>query len=153
MTGAGPRVSWAAVDEVCQALERHGFHRAAGPLPDRVITLVQALADTYTALPEQPGPYATPVARATCPECGEAVPRPPDDLVPWQAHGLAAPAWSHTDGSSLCPVVGPDGYRPADPQLPPAGWGGEPPSVRAAYYRQVAAGEPGPPAEGMGVDL
>ena len=121
MTGAGPRVSWAAVDEVCQALERHGFHRAAGPLPDRVITLVQALADTYTASPEQSGPYAAQ-SRIAGPRPGESVPGSPGDLMPQPARGVA-------------------------------GWGGEPASVRAAYDRQVAAGEPGPPAEGMGVDL
>lgn len=53
-----------------------------------------------------------------CPECGEdAVSQPPADLVPWQAHGLPQPGWSHRDGSSLCPVIGPSGgYQPAQPQ-------------------------------------
>jgi hypothetical protein len=51
-----------------------------------------------------------------CPECGEPVRRvPPRSLVPWAAHGLPVPQWSHTDGEPLCPVLGPDGYRPADP--------------------------------------
>jgi hypothetical protein len=53
----------------------------------------------------------------TCPECGEnAYHRPPADLVSWEAHGMPQPEWSHRDGSSLCPVIGPSGgYRPAQP--------------------------------------
>src|SRR5258708_3486221 len=53
-----------------------------------------------------------------CPECGEeAVNQPTTDLVPWEAHGLEHPQWSHRDGSSLCPVVGPSGgYEPAQPR-------------------------------------
>jgi hypothetical protein len=53
----------------------------------------------------------------TCPECGEpAAHREPADLVPWEAHGMTRPQWSHTDGSALCPVPGPSGgYRPAQP--------------------------------------
>jgi hypothetical protein len=56
---------------------------------------------------------------AQCPECGEdAVHRPATDLVPWEAHGMERPGWSHRDGSSLCPVPGPSGgYQPAQPQL------------------------------------
>ena len=56
--------------------------------------------------------------RWRCPECGEdAVRQPPSDLVPWEAHGLSGPEWSHRDGSSLCPVTGPSGgYQPAQPQ-------------------------------------
>jgi hypothetical protein len=52
-----------------------------------------------------------------CPECGEdAVNRPPADLVPWEAHGMTRPEWSHRDGSSLCPVTGPSGgFQPAQP--------------------------------------
>jgi hypothetical protein len=52
-----------------------------------------------------------------CPECGEpAVSKPPTDLLPWEAHGLEHPQWSHGDGSALCPVVGPSGgYEPAQP--------------------------------------
>ena len=58
----------------------------------------------------------------SCPECGEdAVRQPPPDLVPWEAHGLTRPEWSHRDGSSLCPVIGPSGgYQPAQPQPRPA---------------------------------
>ncbi|MGF7236471.1 MAG: hypothetical protein ACQSGP_16120 [Frankia sp.] len=52
----------------------------------------------------------------TCPECGElAVNRPPTTLFPYTAHGAARPEWSHTDGEPLCPIVGPDGYHPAQP--------------------------------------
>lgn len=61
----------------------------------------------------------------SCPECGEdAVREPPSDLVPWKAHEMTQPEWSHRDGSSLCPVTGPSGgYQPADPQPRPAGPG------------------------------
>jgi hypothetical protein len=53
-----------------------------------------------------------------CPECGEdAVNQPSTDQVPWEAHGLEAPQWSHRDGSSLCPVIGDSGgYEPAQPR-------------------------------------
>lgn len=53
-----------------------------------------------------------------CPECGEdAVNQPPADLVPWEAHGMPRPEWSHRDGTSLCPVISPSGgYQPAQPQ-------------------------------------
>ncbi|HVB41428.1 MAG TPA: hypothetical protein VNF47_01820 [Streptosporangiaceae bacterium] len=53
-----------------------------------------------------------------CPECGEAAVRqPPVDLIPWETHDTLRPEWSHQDGSSLCPVIGPsDGYQPAQPQ-------------------------------------
>jgi hypothetical protein len=52
----------------------------------------------------------------TCPECGErAVRRPPADLTPYAAHGMSRPEWSHADGSPLCPVMTPGGYRPASP--------------------------------------
>lgn len=51
-----------------------------------------------------------------CPECGEpAVQQPPTEPVPWHAHGLPTPSWSHRDGTALCPVVGPGGYQPAEP--------------------------------------
>ncbi|MHB1596828.1 MAG: hypothetical protein ACYCO9_10155 [Streptosporangiaceae bacterium] len=61
--------------------------------------------------------------RLICPGCGEdAVPQPPEDQTPWEAHGLAAPEWSHPDRTSLCPVIGPSGgYEPAQPQPPEAG--------------------------------
>ena len=92
-----------------------------------------------------------------CPECGEdAVSQPPADLVPWDAHGIPVPEWSHEDGSSLCPVIGPSGYQPAQPQPRPA----EPvqvtrleppatlrPSMRTEVARQLAdRTDPGPAA-------
>jgi len=52
-----------------------------------------------------------------CPECGEdAVNAPTTDRVPWAAHGMERPQWSHKDGSSLCPALGDSGYAPAQPQ-------------------------------------
>ncbi|MHB1597047.1 MAG: hypothetical protein ACYCO9_14095 [Streptosporangiaceae bacterium] len=55
--------------------------------------------------------------RLICPGCGEdAIPGPPADLVPWEAHGQAVPEWSHRDRSSPSPVIGPAGYEPAQPQ-------------------------------------
>ena len=53
-----------------------------------------------------------------CSECGEtAVNRPPTrDLTPYSAHGMPRPSWSHEDGTPLCPVMGPDGYQPANPR-------------------------------------
>ena len=60
-----------------------------------------------------------PMTNTTCPECGDpAVHQPPDDLVPYQAHGTEPPQWSHPDRSALCPVMTPDGYRPAVPGEP-----------------------------------
>ena len=52
-----------------------------------------------------------------CPECEEpAVNHPARDRVPWEAHGLDRPEWSHADGSALCPVIGTSGsYEPAQP--------------------------------------
>ncbi|MEU8182041.1 hypothetical protein AB0B86_14885 [Micromonospora sp. NPDC049047] len=49
-----------------------------------------------------------------CPECGEpARPVPPRD---WSLNGFTPrPAASHHDGTSLCPVPGPNGSQPADP--------------------------------------
>jgi hypothetical protein len=53
-----------------------------------------------------------------CPQCGEdAVNTPPTDPVPWAAHSIEQPQWSHKDGSSLCPVLGGSGgYVPAQPR-------------------------------------
>jgi hypothetical protein len=52
-----------------------------------------------------------------CPECGE-----PARVVPpneWPLAGWAPrPRFSHHDGTPLCPVVGPDGYTPAEPTGP-----------------------------------
>jgi hypothetical protein len=51
-----------------------------------------------------------------CPECGEAaIPQTPHDLTPGQRRATRKPAWSHRDGTQLCPVVGRDGYEPAQP--------------------------------------
>jgi len=51
-----------------------------------------------------------------CPECGEPARRvPPATRLPWAAHRLPVPQWSHLDGEPLCPVVGECGYRPAEP--------------------------------------
>lgn len=68
------------------------------------------------------GPAQEPVSehterQMTCPACGEnAEEKPSGDLVSWGAHGLTQPEWSHRDGSSLCPVIGPSGgYEPAQP--------------------------------------
>ena len=55
-------------------------------------------------------------ADMVCPECGEpAVRGIPNDLVPAHYTHISVPEWSHLDGTQLCPVIGPDGYRPADP--------------------------------------
>lgn len=51
-----------------------------------------------------------------CPECGEPVEaRTPDSMMPWQAHGMTAPEYAHPGGEPLCPVVGENGYEPAQP--------------------------------------
>ena len=51
------------------------------------------------------------MAQFKCPVCGEvAVNQPPTSWAP--AFG-PRPQWSHWDGEPLCPVIGPDGYRPA----------------------------------------
>jgi hypothetical protein len=67
---------------------------------------------------QHPQPHRQPRATAmACPECGEpAACREPADPVPWEAHGMTRPQWSHIDGSALCPVPGlSGGYRPAQP--------------------------------------
>ena len=63
----------------------------------------------------------TVLARCVCPVCHEpARPYPPHRWAP--ANG-PRPAWSHVDGEPLCPMVGPDGYRPApSPSLVAALW-------------------------------
>jgi hypothetical protein len=56
------------------------------------------------------------VVGLACPECKEEVlTGPPTALVPYEAHGLEEPGYSHLDGEPLCPVMGPRGYQPADP--------------------------------------
>ena len=84
--------------------------------------------------------------RLICPGCGEdAVPEPPADLVPWEAHGLAVQEWSHRDRSSLCPVIGPSGgYEPAQPQAEDAEAGTEVPRlVPPESGRQPVREDPG----------
>ena len=80
-----------------------------------------------------------------CPGCGEdAVAEPPADLVPWQAHGRAVPEWSHRDRTSLCPVIGPAGYEPAEPQAADAQAGTEVPRlVPPEPGRQPGRDDPG----------
>ncbi len=89
-----------------------------------------------------------------CPKCGEeAVNQALTDLAPWEAHGMPQPEWSHRDGTSLCPVIGPSGgYQPARPQPTPT----EPdmpaarpeppatlrPSMRADIARRLAGPDP-----------
>ncbi|WP_216586836.1 hypothetical protein [Streptomyces brasiliscabiei] len=52
---------------------------------------------------------------ARCPECFEpAVESPATDIAPCWGD---PPAWSHEDGSALCPVVGANGYEPAQPEF------------------------------------
>ena len=84
-----------------------------------------------------------------CPECGEdAVHLPPSDLVPWTAHGLARPEWSHRDGTSLCPVPGPAGCQPAPPQPAPPepDPAAKPPSAAAEADRPAGRDDPARPA-------
>lgn len=51
--------------------------------------------------------------QAVCPECGEpAQPVPP---LYWLPSYGPRPGWSHMDGEQLCPVMGEDGYQPAEP--------------------------------------
>jgi hypothetical protein len=60
--------------------------------------------------PRPTGERVSPV----CPECGEpARAAPPRE---WPLAGFTPrPRYSHHDGTPLCPVVGPDGYTPAEP--------------------------------------
>ncbi len=61
-------------------------------------------------------PTGTP-GPLVCPECGE----PPRAAPPreWPLAGWKPrPRYSHHDGTPLCPVVGPDGYTPAEPTGP-----------------------------------
>ncbi|MEU5448690.1 hypothetical protein [Streptomyces californicus] len=55
------------------------------------------------------------MSAAICPECYEpAQESQAVDIAP--AWG-DPPAWSHEDGSALCPVVGANGYEPAQPEF------------------------------------
>ncbi len=80
--------------------------------PDTVVS--------YGAVPggTETNPLDAPPYAAQCPECSEAAIRQaPADLVPWEAHGLERPRWSHADQSALCPVIRPGGgYQPAPPR-------------------------------------
>ena len=90
----------------------------------------------------------------TCPGCGEdAVPGPPEDLTPWEAHGVAVPEWSHRDRTSLCPVIGPSGgYEPAHPQPADAQAGTEVPRlVPPGPEHQPGRDDPGRQAGNAGV--
>jgi hypothetical protein len=94
-----------------------------------------------------------------CPQCGEdAVPQSATEQVPWRAHEIIRPRWSHRDGSSLCPVIGPSGYEPARPQARQPGPGAQatrplaPDRLRRkrAEDRQPAVRPPGRPADTIG---
>ena len=95
---------------------------AHGPQPDTGVVSPESRPDTVTepgaessGRPgEEPGGSAL---QMQCPECEEpAVNHPATDRVPWVAHGLDRPEWSHADGSVLCAVIGSSGlYEPAQP--------------------------------------
>jgi len=132
MTGPGPRISWALADEVLAVLERHGFPRPPGQLPGQVVTLVQALAAACTAPPDQPGPPRP------------ATPGGPPGGPPPDSSGGFPPGLACETGRVLA----------AWDRDRPAGWpGGEPASVRAAWDARQTAGETGPPAAGLEVDV
>lgn len=59
-----------------------------------------------------------PARCAVCAECGEPVRACPPDR--WLVANGPRPGWSHTDGESLCPTVGPTGVVPAQPRWVPA---------------------------------
>lgn len=59
------------------------------------------------------------VRHLVCPGCGEPARKCPPRR--WFAATGPRPRWSHADGEALCPVIGANGYRPADPRpAPPA---------------------------------
>src|SRR5690348_11001815 len=64
-----------------------------------------------TGAPPRPTDAPVPLV---CPECGEpARATPPRE---WQLAGWTPrPRSSHHDGTPLCPVIGTDGYAPAEP--------------------------------------
>jgi len=55
----------------------------------------------------------------TCPECGEPAIRAADPRPDRYPATFPPITWTHLDGEPLCPVIGPDGYQPAEPDLPP----------------------------------
>jgi hypothetical protein len=127
---AGVRVAGAAVAAIPDGW-RDGTRRAHGPrrrwlrLPRRAPRAEPASDPDPSATPEdgtptdgpevptEPDGEAAEPPQLVCPECGEpVVRRPPTNWLPaWGPR----PEYSHADGEPLCPVVGPDGYRPADP--------------------------------------
>jgi hypothetical protein len=112
--GAPRRHPLAATSPSCQ--EDRSAHDYRQPHLRRSSHFMSPAAHPPSGQDKAPaGPAAT--TEHQCPECGEpAASRPPDDLVPYEAHGLEQPAWSHRDGSPLCPVPGPSGgYEPASP--------------------------------------
>jgi hypothetical protein len=100
--GAVPGGTETSADTWCGACGDFMWHGADCECPDTSV---------------ERDPLDAPPYAAVCPECGEAAVRQaPADLVPWEAHGLERPRWSHADRSALCPVVGSGGgYQPAHP--------------------------------------
>ncbi|MFD9920623.1 hypothetical protein ACFWXR_14210 [[Kitasatospora] papulosa] len=49
-----------------------------------------------------------------CSECGE----PARESTPsdWIGAWGTPPGWAHEDGSSLCPIMGGNGYKPCQPE-------------------------------------
>jgi hypothetical protein len=89
--------------------------KARGPQPDTGSVVNPEPRPGTVAKPGAEPGGRTP--QMQCPECEEpAVNRPAADRVPWEAHGLDRPEWSHADRSALCPVIGTSGsYEPAQP--------------------------------------
>jgi hypothetical protein len=57
-------------------------------------------------------------APLVCPECQ----KPAHAVAPREcllSGWIPRPRFSHSDGTTLCPVVGPDGYEPAEPITAP----------------------------------
>jgi hypothetical protein len=57
---------------------------------------------------EKPHPFGL-----MCPECHESVVYNPRWI--WNVHFGMLPEYSHLDGEPLCPVMGDNGYEPAQP--------------------------------------
>ena len=80
------------------------------------LALITTYVDRPTVADNADTDTETDDADMACPTCGEpAREGTPTDLVPAHYTGQKAPEWSHVDGTQLCPVIGSDGYRPADP--------------------------------------
>jgi hypothetical protein len=83
-------------------------------------------------------------AQLVCPECGEtAVHQSP---TAWTPAWGPAPAYAHTDGQPLCPVIGPDGYQAAEPVMAPDHLTTET-SAGAAPAEALACADCGHPAD------